>query len=347
MAGMDQLRDRFSPQDVYLDTATYGLPSDTVMAAMEEGLQRWQAGVATMGEYDAAVERSRRLFGEIVSVDPESVAIANQVSVFVGVVAASVPDGGTVVAPDGDFTSLLFPLLLHEDRGVTVRAVALEDLAAAVEPDTDLVAFSLVQSADGTLADVDAIEEAARRHGAKMLVDTTQAAGWLPVDAGRFDYTVTSAYKWLMCPRGTAFMTVGDDALPDVRPLLAGWYAGEDPWQSIYGPPLRLADSARRFDISPGWLAWVGTAPALEVIASTGVASIHGHDVALADSLRDRLSLEGHGSAIVSVPLSDGSGLADRGIAAAVRAGSVRVGFHLYNDERDVEALVEAIRSLT
>lgn len=346
MAGMDPLRDRFSPQVVYLDTATYGLPADSVMAAMEEGLQRWQAGIATMDEYDAAVDTSRRLFAEIVSAEEEAVAVANQVSVFVGMVAASLPDGARVVAPEADFTSLLFPLLVHADRGVTVKTVDLDELADSIDADTDLVAFSLVQSADGSVADVDAIEEAARRHGAKMLVDATQAAGWLPLEAGRFDYLVAGAYKWLLCPRGTAFMTVSDAAIHDIRPLLANWYAGDDPWQSIYGPPLRLARSARRFDVSPGWLAWVGTAPALEVIASAGVDSIHRHDVTLADSLRDRLSLDGHGSAIVSIPLSDGSVLTERGIAAAVRAGSVRVGFHLYNDATDVEALVAAVESI-
>ena len=33
----------------------------------------------------------------------------------------------------------------------------------------------------------------------------------------------------------------------------AGWYAGQHPWESIYGTPLRLAEDARRFDVSPAW----------------------------------------------------------------------------------------------
>lgn len=332
----------FRPQDVYLDTPTYGLPPDPVIEAMETALQRWRDGRATMAEYDTAVTRSRELAAAILGTDPSLIAVANQASVFVGLVASSLPDGANVVVPDGDFTSLLFPLLVQEHRGVTVRSVPREEVAAAVDDSVDLVGFSLVQSADGTILDADAIEAAARRHGARILVDATQAAGWLPFDPHRFDYTVISAYKWLLCPRGTAFMVLGTDdrSLP---PVFAGWYAGEDVWASTYGTPLRLADSARRYDVSPAWLSWIGSAPALEVIASVGVESIHRHDTHLASLVREGLDLTPGGSAIVVVPVKDASVLRDNGIAAATRAGSVRVGFHLYNTPADAERLIRVV----
>lgn len=334
---------RFSPATVYLDTPTYGLAADSVVEVMTVSLDRWRRGVATMAEYDEAVSRSRELFAEIVGADLDRVAVANQVSVFVGIVASSLPDGSVVLAPEGDFSSLLFPLLVHEARGITVRTVSLDDLAAAIDDDTDLVAFSLAQSADGRLAQIDSLEEAARRHGARTLVDATQAAGWLPIDAARFDYMVVSAYKWLLSPRGTAFMTLGLGHDPAMLPIFAGWYAGEDPWRSTYGKPLRLADSARRFDVSPAWLSWVGSVPALEIIADHGVDVIHRHDVSLADRARDRLGLAPTGSAIVTVPLSDTASLIRRGISASLRSSNVRVGFHLYNDVSDVDAFVEAV----
>jgi selenocysteine lyase/cysteine desulfurase len=333
----------FSPDSIYLDTPTYGLASAAVIEVVTESLDRWRRGVATMAEYDQAVVLSRRLFSEIVNTDPDRVAVANQASVFVGVVASSLPDGSVVVAPDGDFTSLLFPLLVHERRDITLRSAPLSDLAAAIDEKTDLVAFSLVQSADGRLAEIDSVIDAAARHGAKTLVDATQAAGWLPIAAGRFDYMVVSAYKWLLCPRGTAFMSLGPRHDREMLPILAGWYAGDDPWKSVYGTPLRLADSARRFDVSPAWLPWMGSVPALETVASRGVEAIYRHNTALADSARQRLGMEPTGSAIVIVPLADTSALTDRGISASLRSSNVRVGFHLYNDYSDVDALVEAV----
>jgi selenocysteine lyase/cysteine desulfurase len=332
----------FAPDGIYLDTPTYGLPPEAAYDAMEEALGRWRAGRARAGEYDAAVARSRELFAEIVRVHPSQVAVANQVSVLVGMVAEALPDGSRVVVPEGEFTSLLFPLLVQEERGVTVREVPLEELPEAVDAETDLVAFSLVQSSDGRVADLDRVLEAAARQGARTLVDATQAAGWLPFDAGSID-VVAGAYKWLLCPRGTAFMVVGEGQLDRIRPTAAGWYAGEDVWQSIYGGPLRLAASARRFDVSPAWLSWVGTGPALELVADLGVEAIHRHDVALANALRERVGQPTGDSAIVTVPLGSAGSLEERGIRAAVRADAVRVGFHLYDDVSDADALADAL----
>jgi selenocysteine lyase/cysteine desulfurase len=336
----------FRADGVYLDTATYGLPADTVVDAMVDGIDQWARGVARIADFDAAVARSRELFAQLVGVAPEAVAVANQASVHVGAVAAGLPDGSRVVVPAGEFTSLLFPLLVHARRGVIVEEVPLEELADRLHAGVDLVAFSIVQSSDGRIADVEAILEAARRHDVRTLADGTQAVGWLPVDAGRFDLLVVSAYKWLMCPRGTAFLTVGPRAEDVVLPVNAGWYAGEDVWASIYGGPLRLAASARRLDVSPAWLAWLGSAAALELVADLGVEAINAHDRALADDLRRRIGLPRSDSVIVSIPTDEVPDLAAHSIRSAVRAGSVRVGFHLYNDAHDVDALVSALATI-
>ncbi|MDF2491575.1 MAG: selenocysteine lyase, partial [Microbacterium sp.] len=151
----------------------------------------------------------------------------------------------------------------------------LDGLADAVAPTTDLVAFSLVQSATGEVADAAAITAAARRHGARTLVDATQAVGWLPVDAAAFDALVCHAYKWLCAPRGVAFLALGDEYARTLRPVQAGWFAGADPWSSCYGAEIDLAGDARRFDVSPAWQAFVGAAPALELFAAAGAARAH------------------------------------------------------------------------
>lgn len=338
-----QARSRFRPSTVYLNTATYGLAADTVAAALHDGIDRWSKGQATMAEYDEAVERSRSLFADLVGIEVGRVAVANQASVLVGIIAAGLPEGSVVLTPEGEFTSLLFPFLVH--TGLEVREVPLAALADAIDADTTLVAFSMVQSSDGRIADVDAICERAGHYGAQLLVDATQAAGWLPVDANRFDYMVVSAYKWLLSPRGTAFMTFGQNAELTMTPSYAGWYAGEDPWKSTYGTPLRLADSARRFDVSPAWLSWIGTVPALELISDIGIDVIHRHDVGLASRARQLLGLSPSKSAMLTIPMDDATSLTSHGISAAVRAGSVRVGFHLYNDQTDVDALVSAFKA--
>ena len=333
------------PVPGYLDTGSLGLPAVATVEAMTAAIGAWQRGEARAPAYDADVTASREAFATLVGVDPTAVAVGSQVSVLIGTVAASLPTGTEVLVPDGEFTSVLFPFLAQP--GVTVRTVPLDDLADEVRSSTGVVAFSIVQSADGRVADIDAIAAAAAVHGAMTLADATQACGWLPIDAGRFDVLVCGAYKWLLSPRGTAFLTVRPERLADLIPAGAGWYAGHDVWDSIYGGPLRLADDARRLDVSPAWLAWVGTAPALRTILEVGVEAVHRHDIGLSDRFCDAMDLPRAGSAIVSVTTTDAQAEALRaaGIRASVRAGRLRMCFHLYNDDADVDAAVAALRA--
>lgn len=97
----------------------------------------------------------------------------------------------------------------------------------------------------------------------------TQAAGWLPVDAARFAYTVCGATSGCS-PRGAPPSSPWRRSCDELIPHTAGCYAGAEPWSSIYGSPLRLAPDARRFDVSPAWRCWVAAAPVLELLTEVG-----------------------------------------------------------------------------
>ncbi len=341
---MDRLTPHFDVDPGYLDTASVGAPPGVALEAMRTALATWAAGRAKPQDYDELVARGRAAFARLVGVTTRDVCVGSQVSAFAGLVAASLPDGARVVAVEGDFTSILFPFLAQADRGVDVALVPLADLADAIGPRTDLVVVSAVQSATGEIADLGPIASAATEHGARTLVDVTQACGWLPVDAGGFDYVACAAYKWLLSPRGTAFMTIRPERVHELRPNAAGWYAGEDVWSSIYGGPLRLAATARRLDVSPAWLCWAGTAPSLELIEQLGVAAIHAHDVGLADHVRAGLGMPAGDSAIVRIEAPGApERLAAADIRASSRAGAVRLSFHLYNTAADADRVLEAL----
>jgi selenocysteine lyase/cysteine desulfurase len=263
---------------------------------------------------------------------------------LISVVAASIPDGARVLAPDVEFTSLLFPFLVQERRGVSTRLVPSVELAGEIGRDVDVVAFSAVQMATGEVADLDAISLAAAEHGVMTVVDATQAVGWLPIDAGSFDVVAAHGYKWLMSPRGTAYMAIRPERLFEIVPVAAGWYAGEDPLATFFGPRLRLAESARRLDTSPAWYMWVAAAPTLAIVEEIGVEAINRHDIALANRFRTGLGVEPGNSAIV---MSDAPGAAEKlaaaGAQAAVRGGRLRTSWHVYNTERDVDRTLDVL----
>ena len=341
---IEEARGFWEPAGTYLNTATYGLPPRPAWDALQAALDDWRGGRTSFEHWDEAVEVARGSFARLTSVSAGDVAVGANVSGLLGLIAASVPDGTRVLLPDIEFTSVLFPFLVQERRGVEVRLVPVGDLAEAIGPDTDLVAFSAVQMATGEVADLDAIVAAAEQHDAMTVVDATQALGWLPLDASRFDAVAVAAYKWLMCPRGTAFMTIRPERLEEVAPHAAGWFATPDVHGDYFGPPLRLAESARRLDTSPAWYPWVATAATLDVIERIGVESIHAHDVALANAFRAGLGLDPGDSAIA---ISDAPGAAERlaraGIRAAVRGGRLRTSWHVYNTPADVAATLAAL----
>ncbi|MFF8815635.1 aminotransferase class V-fold PLP-dependent enzyme [Streptomyces pactum] len=340
--------DEFTPRTTYLNTAATGLIPARSLAPLRAALDTAGTSGQYVDEAFAAVEESRERYARIVGVPARRVAAGGSVAVYAGLIATSLPSGAEVLVADGDFSSLVNPFAVRAD--LRVRVAALEDLAGAVRPETELVVVSSVQSADGRIADLGAVAAAARAHGARTLVDLSQSAGWLPLSADAFDFTVAVAYKWLLCPRGVAFLTVPED-LGGLTPVFAGWVAGEDPWRSTYGIVEELARSARRFDLSPAALSYVAAPHSLALIEEIGVAAVAAHNRALADRFRAGVAALGHpsvsapGSAIVSVP---GLGraaarLAEAEVYVSNRAGNLRAAFHLYNSSDQVDRLLEVL----
>ena len=339
-------RTEFAPEAIYLDTATMGLPPRRTVDAVTSALARWRSGSDDPRVYDDAVDSSRRSYATMMGVDPSWVAVGAQVSSVIGLAAASLPPGSEVLTATDDHTSVLFPFHAQASRGIRVREVPLERLVDAVDAATSLVAVSAVQSADGRIADLDGLAAANAATGVRTLIDTTQAAGWLPIDAARFSFTTGGGYKWLLAPRGTAFLTVRPEIVPDLVPAAAGWYAGEERWSSSYGSPLRLARDARRFDVSPAWHAWAGQDASLRLLAEVGAETLHLHSVSLANRFLAAVDQPPTDSAIVALdPDDEVSGiLAKEHIAAANRNGRLRLSFHVATTEDDVDRAAAALR---
>jgi selenocysteine lyase/cysteine desulfurase len=334
----------FVGADGFLNSPTYGLPPHFMVEALHDCIARWQAGRMEVPSFDEDVRAGRAGYAALVGVPVDSVAMGGTVSALLGLVAASVPDGSRVVTLAGEFTSTTFPFAAQAGRGVTITELSADELVSAAA-DFDVVAASLVQSANGAVLDTDALRESVAATDTLTVIDITQAIGWKRVDVAWADVTATAVYKWLLAPRGTAWMSLSDRVSRMMTPHAANWYAGEEPWQSIYGLPLRLADSARRFDASPTWFSALGAGLTLPWLASLDRAAVEAHALGLANRLRAELQLPQQDSAIVSIPIADASLKLQRaGIRAAVRAGAVRVGFHLYNNENDLDRLLEALK---
>lgn len=332
----------FDVPDGYLNTASIGVPPTGTVEAVTAAVATWGAGGARPTDFDADIEAGRELFGRFIGVPADRVAIGATISQLVGIIAADLPDGARVLVAEDEFTSVTFPFAAQADRRIQVEEVPLEAIPDKAA-DHDLVAVSVVQSADGRLVDLDALRDAVRDRSTRVLLDVTQAAGWLPLELDWADHVVGTGYKWLLAPRGAAWLAQHPDA-PAPRPSHANWYAGGG-MDSIYGLPLRQAPGGRGLDLSPAWLPQVGAAASMRALAGLDLAQVRAHCAGLADRVRTELGAAPEGSAIVSVPGADAvRKLADAGVVCAARAGKARLAFHLYNTEADVDLVLRALR---
>ena len=162
MTTIAEAQRQFSPETAYLNTATYGLPPRSAFAALSEAADEWRHGRTGFDGWDRSVGAARATFARLAGVGEDDVAIGPAVSSFAGLVAAALPAGARVLCAEGDFTSVLFPFLAQERRGVTVELVPPERVPEALGAEHDLVAVSAVQSADGRVGDLDAVRRRRR-----------------------------------------------------------------------------------------------------------------------------------------------------------------------------------------
>ena len=333
----------FDLDTTYLNTAAVGVPPQHVADAVRRSVEEWFSGTLSAEDFDEPIETARNAFAELVGVGADSVALGTSTSQLLGGVAASLPDDTRVVVPEGDFTSVSYPFATHAARGVRVDEVPLEDIPSAARG-ADVVASSVVQSADGRILDLDALRKSTRGTGTRVLLDATQSLGWFDEPLDWADAVVASGYKWLLSPRGCAWIHLSQSLAGELTPIAASWFAGEIRSESIYGLPPKLAASARRFDSSPAWIPNAGAAIALPWLATLDRAEVRAHCAGLADQLRGELGHEPRGSAIVSLDLGDkATKLSDAGIRTSTRNGRTRFAFYLHNDSGDVHRVLDAL----
>jgi selenocysteine lyase/cysteine desulfurase len=119
---------------------------------------------------------------------------------------------------------------------------------------------------------------------------------------------------------------------------------------------MELPDTGRRLDVTMAWFSWVGARAALDLVRSLDAAEVEARCLALADEFRDEAESRGFAvvpqeepSQTVALQAPDPAGLRERlreqRVIGAVRGGSLRLGFHAFNDRSDVDAALKALGS--
>lgn len=361
--GLEDFRKLFPALEryVWLNTPTVPPAARPVLEALHRAEADWERGEFSWQSWEADAYATRPLFAKLIHAPVDSVALVGSVAEAATMVAASLPTGRIVVG-SREFLSNLLPWLSLRERGSDVIEVPAEDgvvstesLAAEIDSDTVLVAVSEVQSSNGYRIRLSDLAKRCRETGTRLFVNLTQAAGALRLDASDLqpDFAAASGYKWLLGPRGASWLHVRPDRLPELSPLIPNWHSVEEPYTDYYGS-MEMASETRGLDTSFSWLPYVGARAALELIGSLDAAEVESRCLGLAATFRRGVgelgiepSPEEVPSQIVAVSVPDPDDvrarLKERRIIAAVRGGSIRFGFHAFNDENDVAAALEAL----
>ena len=342
---------------------------------------RSSTGRPSTGTSTSAISRKPRVLegvrsagAELLGTTEAAVAVVGGASEGLGQIAAMLgSEGGTVVLVATDFPSVSYPWLAAAQRGgIELRSVEdrsdrdlTNDLLEAIDPTTSVVTFGAVQYATGSQVDVGRVAARAHEAGARVVVDATQVAGAAPVDMERWaaDAVVTSGYKWLSSHGGVALLALAPD-LCDRLPGLVGWKGSDDPF-AFDARTLRLAGDARRFELSTmSYASVVGLESSIALLSSAGLDAIALHASSLAERLVDEVEElgwrpfrrpgdPGASPHIVSLrharnrAASTAARLAsDHAIVCGGRGDGLRISLHAYNDESDVDRLVEALRDM-
>jgi selenocysteine lyase/cysteine desulfurase len=192
-----------------------------------------------------------------------------------------------------------------------------------------------------------------------VLADSYQACGAVELDVGALgaDAVTGGTVKYLLGTAGLGFMWVRPELRRSLLPTQTGWFADED----IFA--MSIADysphaSARRFDSgTPPVPALYAGVAGLDVLAATGVPAVEAHVSGLVERLFGGLDELGATVATPREPAARGplvcirstdvpslvAALAGERIVTSMRDENLRVAFHLYNVEDDVDRLLDAL----
>lgn len=377
-------RHRFSLPDGlhYLNCAYMSPLPRKVEAAVIRGLRRKRVPAAiTSEDFFVESDKARELFAGLVGVaDPRRVALVPSASYGVAVAARnlSLELGQRVVLTHEQFPGNVYAWRrAAAESGAEVRTVTPpaspervrgwnERLLEAIDADTAVVALPHVHWTDGSRFDLEAIGGRARDVGAALVVDGTQSVGALPFDVERVrpDALVVAGYKWLLAPYSTALAYFGP-RFDDGVPLEETWIArrGSEDFQRLVDYQEPYQPGAIRYDVGErsNFALLPGLIAALELLHEWTPAGIQDYCAALTAELLDeaprlgyRLDEEGGpASHLFGLRMPDGvdldaarSFLEARGVVASLRGSALRISPHVYNDEEDVAALLEAMAEI-
>jgi len=250
-----------------------------------------------------------------------------------------------------------------------------EDFEKAIQPNTRLLVVSHASNLTGVILPVAELGKLAKERGIAFLVDASQSAGVLPihVEEMHIDMLAFPGHKGLYGPQGTGGLYVHNDI--DLVPLIHGGTGSQS--EAIEQPTTR-PDRYESGTVNTVGLA--GLQAGVSFVMEKGVENIRQHEWNLVKQtiaqLQEIPGVQVYGPGLetervgvvafnvgevdaseVSFILDQQYGIATRSgyhctplghqTAGTEQRGAVRASFGIFNSDKDVEALIDAVKEIS
>ena len=347
--------------------------------AVQEYL-KFKASGGGLGAMDYSAEMQKRVkaqFAELINARPVEISYVPSTTAGENLIAASLDlprSGGNVVTDALHFEGSLYQYGELAKQGFDVRIVRprewrieMGDLEKVIDRKTKLVAVSLVSMINGFQYDLKALCDLAHSRGALVYVDAVQAIGAVPFDvrSSGVDFCACSSYKWLMGDMGLGFLYVREDLLERLHRTQFGFRQLSDVQYHVfpYDPPgtavmdwTQATDAGGHFEVGTVSNTTIACLSySLQYIKQLGVQNIQSHRQPMLRRLHKQMPRLGFEpmtpadstSSIVTFAKQDTHDVALRlkraNVDIAIYPHRVRISPSVYNDEADIDKLLEAL----
>ena len=247
----------------------------------------------------------------------------------------------------------------------------LSKISQVITGKTKIVAITHQSNVFGTIVPIDQIVKAARSVGAFIILDACQSVPHFAVDVKKLDvdFLAFSGHK-MLGPTGIGILWGKSELLEQLEPALFGGSMVD----SVTMETATWAKAPRKFEAGvPNMAQAVGLSAAVDYLKNVGMANVESHELALTKELLEGLSQISAVNVIGPLDMKDRGGVVSFTIdgvhphdvgqvldqyGIAVRTGhhcawplmrklnlvgTTRASFHLYNDSKDVQALLQGV----
>ena len=372
MQNFQALRSRFPvlERKTYLNSGSYCALADSVKEAINNYMDDRLLVGANWDVWVMKNEAVRSLMAQVLRAAPDEIAVTASASAGINALASAFDFKGRrnkVVISDFEFPTNAQIWHAQELRGARVvhvpRAadgyIPLENFEKAIDEETQLVAVTHVCFRNGAKLDIPGIVKLAHARGAKVMLDCYQAVGAMTIDVKQLDvdFAVGGLLKYLLGTAGLGFLYARQELISSLTPTQTGWFAQENV-AAMDITANRPSSTARRFEAgTPAVVNCYAAEAGLKIILEVGTDIIEERVQYLTRLYMDRLEEIGwpsitprqderHGPMVCirakQVAQLFGK-LTQQDIVTSFRDDNLRATFHFYNNEQDVDTLIQAL----